>query len=112
VYVTCPCAVLGTSKADNAFASGFKALAKFPVGTYSGEAFDAANTIIAELQILAKTSKGVASITRINVVNGLHKIVYHGLTKTVSFEPDGNIAGDFIYVNEVENGQLVQLGLT
>jgi len=112
VLVTCPCAVLGTTKADNAFASGFKAIAKFPVGTYSGEAFDATNTIIAELQILGKTSKGVASITRVNVVNGLHKIVYHGLTKTVSFAADGNIAGDFIYVNEVENGQLVQLGLT
>jgi len=112
VYVTCPCSVLGTTKADNAFASGFKALAKFPVGTYSGEAFDAANTIIAEMQILAKSSRGTKSITRINVVNGLHKIVYHGLTKTVSFEPDGNIAGDFIYVNQVQSGQLVQLGLT
>jgi branched-chain amino acid transport system substrate-binding protein len=112
VYVSCPCAVLGTTRADNAFASGFKAIAKFPAGTYSGEAFDATNTIIAELQILSKTSRGVKSITRINVVNGLHKIVYHGLTKTVSFEPDGNIAGSDIYVNQVQNGQLVQLGLT
>ena len=82
------------------------------MGVYSGEAFDAANVIIAELQILSKTSRGVKSITRINVVNGLHKIVYHGLTKTVSFESDGNINGDFIYVNQVQNGQLVQLGLT
>jgi branched-chain amino acid transport system substrate-binding protein len=112
VYVTCPCAVIGKTKADTAFASGFQALAKFPVSTYSGEAFDAANTIIAELQILAKSHAGLKSITRINVVNGLHKIVYHGLTKTVSFEPDGNIAGDFIYVSQVQSGQLVQLGLT
>ncbi len=112
VYVTCPCAVIGKTKADNAFATGFQALAKFAVSTYSGEAFDAANTIIAELQILAKSHAGIKSITRINVVNGLHKIVYHGLTKTVSFEPDGNIAGDYIYVNQVQNGQLVQLGLT
>jgi branched-chain amino acid transport system substrate-binding protein len=112
VYVTCPCAVIGKTKADTAFATGFQALAKFPASTYSGEAFDAANTIIAELQILAKSHAGIKSITRINVVNGLHKIVYHGLTKTVSFAPDGNIAGDFIYVNQVQGGQLVQLGLT
>jgi len=112
VYATCPCAVLGNTKADLAFANGFKALAKFPVGVYSGEAFDATNAIIAELQILSKTSRGTKSITRINVVNGLHKIAYHGLTKTVSFEPNGNIAGNFIYVNQVQNGQLVQLGLT
>jgi branched-chain amino acid transport system substrate-binding protein len=112
VYATCACAVLGTTKADQAFASGFKALAKFPVGVYSGEAFDAANAIIAELQILSKSRRGVKNIDRINVVNGLHKIDYHGLTKTVSFESDGNINGDFIYVNQVDNGQLVQLGLT
>ena len=64
------------------------------------------------MQILSKTRGAQSHITRINVVNGLHKILYHGLTKTVSFESDGNINGDFIYVNQVQNGQLVQLGLT
>ncbi len=111
VYASCPCAVLGTTKADNAFANGFKKLAKFPVGIYSGEAFDATNAIIAELQILSKTSAGTAAITRINVVNGLHKIVYHGLTKVVSFQANGDIAGADIYINQVVNGKLVQLGL-
>jgi branched-chain amino acid transport system substrate-binding protein len=111
VYASCPCAVLGNTKADNAFANGFKKLAKFPVGIYSGEAFDAANAIIAELQILSKTSAGTAAITRINVVNGLHKIVYHGLTKVVSFQANGDIAGADIYINQVVNGELVQLGL-
>jgi branched-chain amino acid transport system substrate-binding protein len=111
VYTTCACSVLGTTKADKAFASGFKALAKFPVGIYSAEAFDAANTIIAELQILSREKGGTMNITRINVVNGLHKIVYHGLTKVVSFQNDGNISGSDIYVNEVINGKLVQLGL-
>ena len=111
VYASCACAVLGNSKADNAFAAGFKAIAKFPVGIYSGEAFDAANTVIAELQIIARGKGGVASITRINVANGLHKIVYHGLTKVISFQPDGNIAGTAIYVNQVINGKVVQLGL-
>ena len=54
VYASCACAVLGTTKADKAFASGFKALAKFPVGIYSAEAFDAANTHhLHELKILA-----------------------------------------------------------
>jgi branched-chain amino acid transport system substrate-binding protein len=110
-YLTCPCAVLGNTKADKAFAAGFTKLAKFPPAIYSGEAFDAANTIIAELQILSRSKGGVMSITRANVVNGLHKIVYHGLTKTVSFEKNGNIAGDDIYVNQVINGKLVQLGL-
>jgi branched-chain amino acid transport system substrate-binding protein len=111
VYASCACAVLGGTKADLAFANGFKKLAKFPVGIYSGEAFDAANTIIAEMQILSKTSRGNASITRINVVNGLHKIVYRGLTKVVSFQANGDITGLDIYVNQVVSGKLVQLGL-
>jgi branched-chain amino acid transport system substrate-binding protein len=109
VYASCACAVLGTTKADVAFASGFQKLAKFPVGVYSGEAFDAANTIIASLQILARGKAGLASITRVNVVNELHRIVYHGLTKVVSFQPNGNIAGADIYINQVVNGKLVQL---
>jgi branched-chain amino acid transport system substrate-binding protein len=111
IYASCPCAVLGTTKADQAFANGFKKLAKFPVGIYSGEAFDAANAIIAQLQILSKEKGGTSNITRINVVNGLHKIVYHGLTKVVSFQANGDIAGADIYINQVVNGNLVQIGL-
>ena len=104
-------AVLGTSKTDKAFASGFKALAHFPVGIYSAEAYDAANTIIAELKILSSGKTGTMAITRANVVKGLHKIVFKGLTKTISFQANGNILGTDIYVNQVQHGNLVQLGL-
>ena len=33
-----------------------------------------------------------------------------GLTKTISFKSNGNINGADIYVNQVQNGKLVQLG--
>jgi branched-chain amino acid transport system substrate-binding protein len=112
VYTTCGCSVLGNSKADKAFAVGFKKLAHFPVGIYSAESFDAANTIIQELKILASHKGGTKNITRQNVVNGLHHIVYHGLTKTIKFKSNGNISGTDIYVNQVRAGKLVQLGLT
>jgi len=111
VFASCACAVLGTTKVDKAFASGFRALAHFPVGIYSAEAFDAANTIIDELKILASSKGGVMEITRANVVKGLHSIVFKGLTKTISFKPNGNISGTDIYVNQVQHGSLVQLGL-
>jgi hypothetical protein len=45
------------------------------------------------------------------VVAGLHKITYVGLTKTISFTSNGNIKGNAIYVNQVQHGTLVQLGL-
>ena len=111
VYASCACAVVGNSKGDKAFSAGFKKLAHFPVGIYSAEAFDAANTIIYELKILSSHKGGVKNITRQNVVNGLHKILYHGLTKTIKFKSDGNISGTDIYVNQVKAGKLVQLGL-
>jgi len=111
VYASCACAVLGHSAADNAFAAGFKKLAKFVPAIYSAEAFDAANTIIAQLKMLASEKGGLMNITRQNVVKGLHNIVYKGLTKTISFTSNGNIKGNAIYVNQVQHGTLVQLGL-
>jgi hypothetical protein len=44
-------------------------------------------------------------------VKGLHSIVFHGITKVISFKPNGNISGTDIYVNQVQHGTLVQLGL-
>ena len=76
------------------------------MGIYSAEAFDAANTIIQELKILASHKGGTKNITRQNVVNGLHHILYHGLTKTIKFKSNGNISGTDIYVNQVQGGQV------
>jgi branched-chain amino acid transport system substrate-binding protein len=110
VYATCACSVLGTTKVDKAFASGFKALAHFPVGIYSAEAYDATNSIIAVMKGIAGYG-GVALETRQNIVTGLHKLVFKGLTKTVSFQANGNISGQAIFINQVQHGALVQLGL-
>ncbi len=111
VYASCACAVIGHSAADKAFAAGFKALAHFAPAIYSAEAFDATNTIIDEMKILSSGKTGTMAITRAAIVAGLHKITYVGLTKTISFASDGNIKGKAIYVNQVQNGNLVQLGL-
>ncbi len=46
-----------------------------------------------------------------SIVSELHKISYKGMTKTVKFQSDGNIAGSAIFVNQVQNGKIVQLGL-
>jgi branched-chain amino acid transport system substrate-binding protein len=111
VYASCGCAVLGTTKADKAFAAGFKALARIAPAVYSAESFDAANTIIDELKILASEKGGTMNITRENVVKGLHKISFIGLTKTISFKANGNIAATKIYLNVVQHGAFVQIGV-
>ncbi|MCU1491491.1 MAG: amino acid/amide transporter substrate-binding protein family [Acidimicrobiaceae bacterium] len=103
--LSCACTNLGNSSADKAFSSGFKKLAGFPVGTYSAEAYDAANTIISTLKKL-----GNKSISRAALVTALHKAVYPGLTKRVHFLSNGNIAGSTVYEYQVQNGKIVELG--
>jgi len=102
--LSCACTNLGSSKVDTTFSSQFKKLAGFAVGTYSAEAYDASNTIIKALQKIGKNVKRSA------VVKALHKVVYTGLTKTVHFQPNGNIAGSTVYLYKVESGNIVELG--
>jgi len=109
VYLTCPCAQLGKTVADRAFGSGFTKLAHFAPGTYSAEAYDSTNAIIAVMKSLWST--GGHKETRANITNALHHVTWKGLTKTIKFQADGNISGSAIYVNQVKGGKIVQLGL-
>jgi len=104
-YISCACTDLSTNPAAASFVREFKVLAKFPVGTYSGEAYDAANTIISVMKAL-----GPAHISRAAIVSALHTVTYKGLTKTVHFLPDGDISGTAVYVYKVVNGTIVELG--
>jgi len=111
VYLTCPCAQLGNSAADKAFAAGFKKLAHFAPGTYSTDSYDATNTIISVLKSLwFGKAGGSHKETRQNVVTALHKVVFKGLAKTIRFQADGNVVGGTIFVNQVRGGKIVQIG--
>jgi branched-chain amino acid transport system substrate-binding protein len=106
VYVSCAC----SATVPAAFASAYQALSHFSAAnaTYAAESYDATNTIIAAL----KTVKaGTIASVRKELVSALHKITYKGITKTVAFQADGNISGSAIYVSQVQNGTLKQLGL-
>jgi branched-chain amino acid transport system substrate-binding protein len=100
VLMSCACAVSTNTK----FNKAFKNLANFTESTYSPEAYDATNVIIAAM-------KAVKKITRANIVAELHKISFKGITKTLKFQKNGNISGSAIYVNQVKSGKVVQLGL-
>jgi branched-chain amino acid transport system substrate-binding protein len=106
VLLTCACA----SSTNTKFNAAYQALSHFSAAnaTYAPESFDAANTIIAAMKYLATHHK---KISRSNIVSELHKISYKGMTKLVKFQSDGNIAGSAIFVNKVESGKIVQLGL-
>ncbi len=104
-YISCACADLTSEAAATPFAKAFKKLAKFPVGTYSAEAYDATNVIIQVMKSLG------TNVSRAGIVSGLHKATYMGLTKTVHFQADGNIAGKAVYIYKVKNGKIGVVGL-
>lgn len=101
---SCACADITTTSAGSTFASEFKKLAGFAVGTYSAEAYDATNAIISVMKQLG------TNITRQAVVTGLKSVNYQGITKTVQFQPNGNISGTAVYINQVKNGKFTELG--
>jgi branched-chain amino acid transport system substrate-binding protein len=108
--ISCPCQTLTSSGPDATFSSEFKSLAGFAVGTYSAESFDATNTIIRVLKNLA-ASAGASKITRAAVVQGLSGVTFSGLTKTIHFQSNGDIAGTAEYVYKVEtSGTISEVG--
>ena len=106
VLLSCACSASNNA----AFNKGYQNLSNFSAATatYAPESYDATNTIIAAMKALLTQHK---AITRANLVTQLHKITFKGITKVVKFQKNGNIAGSAIYVNKVENGKIVQLGL-
>lgn len=104
-YISCACADINANTAAADFITKFKALATFPSGTYSPEAFDATNTIIAVLKSLG------AGATRQAVETGLKTVDYQGLTKEIKFESNGDIGSTAVYIYQVQGSSIVSLGL-
>jgi branched-chain amino acid transport system substrate-binding protein len=105
-YISCACEDTISGSAFSAFASGYKQLTGQDPGTYSAEAYDAANAIIS---VMAK--KG-ASVSKSDIISGLHdsSFSYQGITKTVQFQSNGNVAGNAVYMYVVKGGTITQLG--
>jgi branched-chain amino acid transport system substrate-binding protein len=105
--ISCACQESISGSGFTNFATAFKQLANFPPGTYSAESYDAANSIISVMK-----AKG-ASVTKSDVINGLHAsgFSWKGISKTVVFAPNGNYGSSAVYMYKVKNGTITQLGL-
>ncbi len=103
-YLSCACE--DTTKAANAQAFNSAYQAKFggPPLIYSGEGYDATNFVLAAIKAGNTTPKAVNDYLASNSWNGV--------TKTIKFLSDGNIAGGTIFVYKVENGTITQIGTT
>ncbi len=101
-YLSCPCADETHNPAAQAFVSAYQTAFGTPPAIYSAEAYDATNFVLAAIK--AGNTTGPA------INNYLATNSYVGLTKTIKFQPDGNVAASLIYIYKVESGKIVQIG--
>ena len=79
--------------------TAYTAAAGSPPGTYSAEAFDATNFLLAAIAAGKTTSKDINDYLATNS--------YTGLAKTLKFDAKGEVAATTIYVYEVKGGKVV-----
>lgn len=103
--MTCPCVPIDKIAAGTAFQTAYKKAFNQDPGTYSPEAFDAANFF---LDAIAHGSTDRASI---NTYIGTNS--WQGITKNMKFDATGEIdkSSIQIYASTVKSGQIVSVGL-
>lgn len=106
-YLTCACGDANSDPALAAFVTAYgENNAGAKPGTYSGEGFDATNAIISVMKTLSGT------ITRESLASAFKAVDYQGITKQVKFEPNGEIAGNAVFIYEIKSGKRELLGTT
>jgi branched-chain amino acid transport system substrate-binding protein len=105
--LTCPCrlATADLPGKPGDFAKNYKALNGRDPGTDSSEGYDAASMLIAGIEAGNDTRAKL-----LTYVDGLTS--FDGVSKTIQFDPNGNIKAGDVFVYEVKGGKLTELGRT
>ncbi|MFF4831123.1 branched-chain amino acid ABC transporter substrate-binding protein [Streptomyces sp. NPDC001315] len=103
-YLTCPCTDATVEAGTKAFAADYQKEFNRAPGTYSAEAYDITNMIIEQIKGL----KG--DVQREALRDALAKASYKGLTKTFSFDENGEFKGTDVYLYQVKSGKIVYQG--
>jgi branched-chain amino acid transport system substrate-binding protein len=111
--VLCPCDDPAVSKASGAkeFASGFEEATGGPPGTYAVEGFDGVQFIATALEEGGYDADTDVAQIREELTSYFAENSYEGISKTFSFDENGEIGKVAIFAYEVKNGAIEQLGL-
>ncbi len=105
--LTCPCR-LATPELEGkggAYATKYKEVIKRDPGTYSSEGYDAINILIQGIE--------AGNDTRPKLLDYVETLdSYDGVSKTIQFEDNGNVKAGDVFVYEVKNGKITELGKT
>jgi branched-chain amino acid transport system substrate-binding protein len=94
-YFTCGCLDATTAPEAKAFNTAYNAAYKTPPSTYSPEAYDATNAMIAAI----KAAKAAGGVTRAAVETAVNALDYKGITTEVKFETSGEVVATVQTVN-------------
>ncbi|MEO7069109.1 MAG: branched-chain amino acid ABC transporter substrate-binding protein, partial [Nostocoides sp.] len=86
-FFSCGCQDATVAPSAKDFAAAYTAKFNTPPSTYSPEAYDAANIVIAAI----KAAKAAGSVTRASVNDQVNKTDYAGITAQIKFAPDGDL---------------------
>src|SRR3954452_11512152 len=105
-YFTCGCQDATTAASAKQFTTDYQSKFNTPPSTYSPEAFDATNLVLDAI------SKVTAPATRQSVLEQLNKEDFQGITTTIKFASDGELASSSLIVNlyRQEGGTIKSLG--
>ncbi|OYV65961.1 MAG: hypothetical protein B7X07_01040 [Actinobacteria bacterium 21-64-8] len=101
VYLSCGCVTSTNATFNREFAS--LAHVSASSASYAVESYDAANAIINALRTLKV-------VTRAALVNALHRVTVHGISRTFRFQANGNMTGTSVFISQVQGHQIAPLG--
>jgi len=107
-YFTCGCLDATVAPGAKAFNDAYTAMFNTPSSTYSPEAYDATNAMIAAI----KAAKAAGGITRASVETAVNGLDYTGITTEVKFESSGEVVATVQTVNlyQQTNGTITLVG--
>lgn len=101
--ITCPCAPLDQISGGAEFKAAYtKAFDEEP-GTYSPEAFDAANVLLKAIEEGKTTREAINDYLN-------NELDYQGITKQLKFDAKGEIAEVTVYAYKVQDGKIEPVG--
>jgi branched-chain amino acid transport system substrate-binding protein len=100
--ITCTCAPADALPNGQAFFDAYKAAYSKDPGTYAAEAYDSANFLLAGI--------AAGNQDRAKLLDYINSSEYDGITKTVKFEPDGEVTAKAVYAFVVKDGKIVGEG--
>ena len=112
VLLTCPCPDINLSEEEDAqaFVKAFEAQFKERPGIYAAEGFDVANTTIDAIKKCGADG-GAAGVTRECLVDKVGESDYKGLTKTMTFDDNGQVETGGVSLFIIKDAVVREVGL-